>query len=392
MNAVSKRILISSAALLLLLVGLNLWLWPNQSLQRSATSFGIMRDGYKAAFDLLTEMHFPVTRSYRRPKVVPTSQTIWFIAPSFLDVSRTSAHEAAAEVLDWVARGGTAVVFGEPDSDWEELGLSREIEDRTDKDTDRTLIEGDISPKPRWLDTPELVHFSGANEKATAAHSPERVVLAADGKPFALEVTPKGGKSGGRLIAIAGARFLRNEYLADADASVLLVDLARKYGAPAFDEHSHGLAPPSSLTFAILDSRAILPLIIGLMAAILWALSQRLWPPRLLDENADLPAPSIASFVESLSILYSRSGDPAAVFRAYRAGFLRRLRRQMGVRADHPEDLMLERIARDGSLPGETREWLLGHAMPADQRDLVIAVRAIESYPKLGNLRHENRA
>ena len=93
-------------------------------------------------------------------------------------------------------------------------------------------------------------------------------------------------------------------------------------------------------------------------------------------------APSIASFVDSLSILYSRAGDPAAVFRAYRSGFLRRLRRQIGLRADYPEELLLQRIARNRSLSDETRKWLTEAQAPADQSDLVIAVRAIESYPR----------
>ena len=54
MNSIPKRILIPSSALIVLLLALNLWLWPNQALQQSPTSFGIMRDGYKAAFDLLS--------------------------------------------------------------------------------------------------------------------------------------------------------------------------------------------------------------------------------------------------------------------------------------------------------------------------------------------------
>src|SRR5260221_13836921 len=85
MNPLPKRILLSSGALLfLLLLVTNLWLRPNQALQMSPTSFGIMRDGYQAAFDLLSEMHLPVTRSFHRPKLMPTNQTAWFVAPSFL--------------------------------------------------------------------------------------------------------------------------------------------------------------------------------------------------------------------------------------------------------------------------------------------------------------------
>ncbi len=404
MNSVPKRVLLSFGAALLLLLGLNLWLWPNQALQNSPTSFGIMRDGYQAAFDLLNELHFPVKRSYRRPKLMPTDETVWFVAPSFLDADRPHAHDDAHEVAEWATRGGTAVIFGAPGSDWKMLGLTRQTErsehtEKNEKDPDedvpRTLIKGEIAPVPRWLDTPDLLHFA-ATDKQASAHPHERVLLTANGKPFAVEVAA--GTRKGRIIAIADDNFLRNEHLAEADASLVLVDLARAFGAPVFDEHSHGLAPSASLTFAILDSRAILPLIIGLLAAMLWAWSERRWPRRSLDEGSELPAPSISSFVESLAILYSRAGEPAAVFRAYRAGFLRRLRRQVGVRADYPEALLLERLARDRSLGGETRHWLIDGEMPGDQNHLVIAVRAIESYPQLGqsgragNLRHENRA
>jgi hypothetical protein len=380
MNSVPKRILVSSGAVLLLLLGLNLWLWPNQALQQSPTSFGIMRDGYKAAFDLLSEMHFPVTRSFRRPKLMPTNQTVWFVSPSFLETDKPSAHDDAHEVVEWASRGGTAVIFGGAGSDWKALGLTREVEKGQEKEG-RSLIKGDLGSIPRWLDTPELLHFTALNEKDAGAHVHERVLLTADGKPFALEMPV--GQQGGHLIAIADDGFLRNEQLAAADASLLLVDLVRAYGTPVFDEHSHGLAPPASLTLAILDSRAILPLIIGLLVAMLWIFSQRVWPRRSLADDSGLPASSIASFVESLSILYSRAGEPDAAFRAYRAGFLRRLRRQIGVRTDYPENLLLERIARDRSLPEETRHWLLERDAPADQRHLVIAVRAIESYPKL---------
>jgi len=390
MNSIPKRILVSSSAVLLLLLALNLWLWPNQALQNSPTSFGIMRDGYKAAFDLLSEMHFPVTRSYRRPNLTPANQTVWFVAPSFLDPEKASAYADADEVVQWATSGGTAVVFGEPTSNWKTLGLKREVEKGQEKDEDRTLIKGDLGPQPRWLDTPELDHFAASQDKNADAHSRERVRLTADGKPFALEMGV--GKRGGRVIAIADGNFLRNEHLADADASLVVIDLVRAFGTPVFDEHSHGLAPPSSLTLAVLDSRAILPLLVGLLVALLWIFSQRIWPRRSLDEDSGLPAPSIASFVESLSILYSRAGDPVAVFHAYRAGFLRRLRRQVGLRADYPEDRLLERIARDRSLPEETRHWLLDSVAPADQRHLVIAVRALESYPRLGQSGHEDRA
>jgi hypothetical protein len=387
MNSVPKRILISVGVLVLVLLGVNLYLWPNQALQQSPTSFGVMREGYKAAFDLLSEMHFPVTRSYRRAKLTPTDQVLWFVSPSFLIADKPGASDEAHQVVEWASRGGTAVVFGGPDSTWKVLGLARD----TTAGKERPLIEGDVAHLPRWLDVSELLHFTAteapSQDKQANADGRERVRLTADKEPFALEVPV--GTNHGRLIAIADDRFIRNENLANGDASLLLVDLVRAFGIPVFDEHSHGLVPPSSLIYAVLDSRAVVPLSIGLLVAMLWIFSQRVWPPRSVAEDSGLPAPSIASFVESLSILYSRAGDPAAVFRAYRTGFLRRLRRQIGLRADYPEDLLLERIARDRSLPEETRHWLLEREAPSDQRRLVIAVRAIESYSRLSD---ENRA
>ena len=384
MNPVPKRILVSSGALILLLLAINLWLRPNQALQTSPTSFGLMRDGYKAAFDLLNEMHLPVTRSFHRPNLMPTNQTVWLVAPSFLIADKPGAEDDAHELTQWVERGGTAVVFGEPGSNWIALGITHEGEK---SDAERFLMKNQATGELRWLVTPHLLHFKDSSAKDPAVRAREHVILMANGKPFALEISM--GKNHGRIVAIADSDFLRNENLGEGDASLVVADLARAYGAPVFDEHSHGLAPTSSLARAVLESRAILPILVGLLLAMLWAASQRVWPRRPLDNDLELPAPSIASFVESLSILYSRASDPAAVFHAYRSGFLRRLRRQLGVRADYPEDLLKERLACDRSLSAETRHWLLDAEVPGDQRDLLSAVRAIESYPRQAR---ENRA
>jgi len=381
MTAIPKRILFSVAALVALLLMLNLWLWPNQQLQQSPTSFGVMRDGYKAAFDLLTEMHLPVARSFRRPKLLAAHQTVWFVSPSFLIPEKAGAEDDAREVTEWVARGGIAVVFGDSYSNWQALGLKRKVENSEHEEGERVLIKDDIGA-PRWLDLPRLLHFGDSTDKNAS-----RVIMTVDGKAFALEMDL--GKNGGRLIAIADSAFLRNETLGEADASLLVADLAHAYGSPIIDERSHGLSAPSSLPLAVLDSRALLPIIMGLILAILWVFAQRQWPRRSLDDDAELPAPSIAGFVDSLAILYARASDPPAAFRAYRAGFLRRLRRQLGLRGDYPEDALLQRLMRDRSLGEDTRHWMLSGDLPNDNRRLVIAVRAIESYP--GNS-HENRA
>jgi hypothetical protein len=240
------------------------------------------------------------------------------------------------------------------------------------------LIEGDFAPRARKLDVAELVLFAAAHDKT--AHDEARVRLTYDGAPFALEI-PLGA---GRLVTVADGRFLRNANLGSDDASVLLVDLVRALGSPVFDEYFHGLVESGSLVATLAGSRVILPLGAGLLLALLWVGEQRSWPQRRLAERAEEPAPSIASFLDALGVLYARARDPGAAFRAFRAGFLHRVRRQLWPHGELSERLLLERLERDPSLPPETRHWLIDGAMPANETELVSAVRAIESYPGIG--------
>jgi hypothetical protein len=371
MNAISKRGLLSIGAVLILLLCVNLWLTPNNELRRSPTSFGVLPTGYKAAYDLLSELHFPIARSFLRPNQLPAHRTVWFVAPSFLNPAQPGAGDDARELLKWIRSGGTAVVFGERESEWKRLEISPEASEPDEGRAEVEMVHGDFASVARMLYIPELLYFAATPKDA-------RVRLSFDGVPFALE-KPIGK---GRLIAIADDRFLLNSNLDQADASVLLVDLARALGAPTFDEHFHGLAAPVSIIWIIADSRAMLPILVALFAALLWMSAQRAWPRRILTEVREGPAPQVASFIESLGVLYSRASDPAAVFKAYRAGFLRGLRRQISMGAEVQEELLLERLARDLSLSKETRHWLIDAPAPRSNAELVVAVRAIESYRK----------
>jgi hypothetical protein len=374
MNALSRRRIVSLVAAVLLLLGLNLWMAPKVALRESPTSFGVERQGYKAAYDLLLELGVPVRRSYVRPDAILAKGSLWLVSPSFLNSDLRDDDAAGGALLQWVRAGGTAVVFGDPESDWKRLDIKRGIGVRGAAN----LIEGDFAPRARKLDVADLVHFAAAGDKD--ADDKARVRLTCDGAPFALEM-PLGA---GRLVAVADGRFLRNANLGSDDASVLLVDLVRALGSPVFDEYFHGLVESGSLVATLAGSRVILPLGAGLLLALLWVGEQRSWPPRRLAERAEEPAPSIASFLDALGVLYARARDPGAAFRAYRAGFLHRVRRQLWPHGEFSERLLLERLERDRSLPPETRHWLIDGAMPANETELVSAVRAIESYPGIG--------
>jgi hypothetical protein len=367
----SGRYPAAMVATLVVLLAINLWLWPNPSLQRSTTSFGVGREGYKAAYDLLSELGLPVTRSYLRISQVSKTQPLWMVMPSFLTPAQAHVDTDVNQVnlLKWVRSGGTVVVFGGLGSSWEKLGIKR----ATQEGGESSGISGDLVRGQRKIDVTGLLHFSAAGSHA-------RVVMRSGGEPFALEV-PIGA---GRLIAVADGRFMLNANLAQADSAPLVFDLARALGAPAFEERCHGLAPPVSLIASITASRAVVPLLLGSIAALSWVAEQRRWPRRTLAEPDQRQQPSIGAFVESLGELYSRANDPQAVFRAYRSGFLHRLAREMSPRGDLSEERVITRLARDPSLSGDTRRWLVEGASPRDQHELLVAVRTIESYPKIG--------
>jgi hypothetical protein len=360
----SRRYLIPGVAALLILLTLNVMLAPDP-LANSATSFGVKADGYKAAYELLAEMGIPLRRSYVIPSLVDSAQTLWFVGPSFLDPEDSTADKDIAELRKWAANGGTAVILGDPDSHWESL----DIQNGTAAGANTTVVSGTLVQSPRTIPIPRLMHFKQGKDRLPAR-------LKADDMPFALEL--KVGN--GRIIAIADRRFLSNEYLAVGDCSVLLADLVRSLGAPTFDERCHGLAPPASFVRAMAASRAMVPLILGLLAAIAWAAQQHSWPRRILPDPPEAQDPSVVSYVDSLGVLYSRGHDPAAVFRAYRAGLLHRLRRQASPRREITESAFIARIARDRSIDAETRRWLIDGASPASEDQLITAVRAIESY------------
>jgi hypothetical protein len=261
--------------------------------------------------------------------------------------------------------GGTVIVFGGTDSDWKRL----EIPVRTYAGTEHAALTGDFAPTMRRIAVPSLLHFEAVPKAA-------QVRLRADDAPFAIE-----RKIGtGRLIAVADDRFLRNLNLGNADNSLLFIDLVRRFDKAMFDEHCHGMVGDVSLDAAVLNSHAMLPIGVGLLLAMVWILAQQTWPRRLAPDTLDLPSPTIAPFVESLGVLYSRAADPQAAFFAYRDGFLRRLRRQLMPLGVNDEEVMLQRIARDRSLSDETRRWLVGPYAPKNNVELVQAVRAIEAY------------
>ena len=368
-----KSVLVSALALLLLLFLVNLWMQRNLSLQRSDTSFGVTGDGYKAAFDLLRELEVPVARSYFRANRVPPGRTVWFVLPDFLEEREEEAKTDLTDLMRWIRAGGTAVVLGRGGSDWSRLGL----DETASSGGETSVVQGAFARTARSIPVAGLAHF----DKAGAS---SQVRLTAGKATFAIETSV----GSGRLIAIADGRFMLNSNLDQGDDSLLLVDLVHALGTPTFDEHCHGLAAPASSLALFGHPRLLAVLVLALITTLLWIAEQRSWPTRTLKDVDDAPAPSIASFVDSLGVLYARANDPPAAFRAYRASFLRRARRRLSPRVEVSDQVVIERITRDRSLSADSRFWLAGDNTPSSEAELIRAVRALEACPILS---HEQR-
>lgn len=369
MLPIPRRVLYSILALMLVLLGINLWIERSTSLDSSATSLGVGVVGYEAAYELLLELHFPARRSYVRPVHVPHDRVLWMVMPDFLNPEAMLTDTDVNDLKEWIKAGGIAVVMGNVASQWERLDL-----DATAEAGDQTsLVKGDFARGGLTIPIEGLAHFKSADKDA-------RIRLTSEGKPFALETKIGAGK----LIAIADGAFVLNSNLDKADSSVLLVELARAIGTPDFDEHSHGLVASESAFALLSNPRLLILLAIVSITALLWIAQQHSFPARgLRDEQSR--APSLDSFVESLGVLYSQSNDPYAVFNAYRTSFLRRARRHLSPRIELSEHSAIERLARDQSLSDESRSWLQGRKSPTNETELVHAVRALESCHSLTN-------
>src|SRR5216684_1216517 len=94
MTTLPRRGLISAGVVLVILTAVNLWMRPDFELQLSPTSFGVGPAGYKAAFDLASELGVPVMRSYVSPKQQPLNRQIWMVSPSVLGTEPAGGAQA----------------------------------------------------------------------------------------------------------------------------------------------------------------------------------------------------------------------------------------------------------------------------------------------------------
>lgn len=365
-------------------------MFPRENLDFTTSSHGKARGGFGAAFDLLAELGVPVARSYVPPDLLPPGATVWWVDSEDLcedaEAEGQSGDSEAREVAlppepwpgrRWLEEGGTAVLFlpawiGEDCASIAgvQVPAVADLEDDEDaapaKDGEPgSVVAGTITGAPRRLSV-SLGRFEAPGDGTVVAWLAER--------PFALEF----GVGSGRLVVVADATFVRNAHLDEGDAAPLVADLARAYGAPVFDEYSHGLTGHGSAPGYLLRSAA-LPLFAGLaLLGVLIAWRGNAWPARSVAD-ARPGAPTLDRFVESLAELYARSRDYDSVLEHYRHLTVQRLRRHYALAPETSASVISERLRADRRLVPEDLRPLERPAGARSRAELNDVAEALDS-------------
>jgi len=342
----------------------------------SPTSFGTVPGGYRALFDLLSELGFPVTRAYAEPDADTPPATRWWVDSRPL--CRPGAETWPGDA--WVRSGGTAVVFlpwtsGEGECRLaEDLAVPRRFPAATSQwridiggaegHVETQHVTGDLGS--RALEAPPLLAFADGKDWSVRA--------SVEGRPLVLER----GLGRGLLVLVADALFLRNAWLDRADAAPLALALVGAYGVPAFDEHELGPRVRRSAAAYLLTSRAVAVFLGLALTGILFAWQGALVPARQVAD-VDPSAPRIDAFVDAVAALYARTGDHPRVLESYRALTAGRLRRHLGLPPDTPVAALVRRLARDPRIERRALDLLVGGEAAEDERGLRAAVGALDA-------------
>jgi hypothetical protein len=364
----------------------------DESWELTQTSHGIIPVGHGAVYEMLMQLGLGAGRSYENERNLPEAATVWWIEPGGLcsgagDGPLEADRSGVWRATDWMARGGTGVVFlpdkpldclaegvlaGEPipartlDVDDEAPGDETLGEELNEETLGITTMLGKILRQPRTLDKMPLRHFRNTMNYE---------VLVADVEFGPFVVSRKIGE--GQLVLVASALPLRNTSLRKADAATFVVDLALAFGSPLIDEREHGLLP-RPLPIVFLVRSAAMPAFGGvvLLGALLIWRARAESPPRL---EPDQPAPpTLDAYIGSVANLYRGTRDHIEVLRAYQEFALSQLRRSLRLPPAASREQLENRLRLSSGVTSEDLETLLNEPACSKRSELLRATSQID--------------
>jgi Domain of unknown function (DUF4350) len=325
----------SAALALLLLLALLLGEAPESGTH--GTSYDASPAGFRAAYLLLDELHYPVRRSRQaapRPVGLPTGRQAvggsvrWVLYPG-----PTRDRDVAA--LDaWVRRGGV-VLLAVPDGAFaEHLGLH--------------VTATSAPPAVLGATGPDVHSLAVGDRRVTAIDPGGRpwAGVTVAGEPL-VTIYPHGQ---GEVWLLHRPAVLENQNLRRQDNAILACRLAEamldeRPGEVAFDEYYHGLRERPGVTDLLLrpPMRAVTLQAVALGVLLLWHYAPRFGTLRPLPPARRR---SKEEFLDAMASLLERQGDTAEAFRTVQQDLLRRLEADLGLPAGTPVQQTVGEAAR----------------------------------------------
>jgi hypothetical protein len=423
--SLAGRVSAVTAFFALVLVGL---LLQTDTRQLTRSSYGAIPGAHGVLYDTLEELELPVSRSFARMERLPPTATLWWIEPARLIGADEKLDAGAGEEAepkaadpdpdadaegerlsrrlrgrpqqsltpalrdlagtalgDWIASGGTALVF----LGGEGLGAVRVADvvvparerlnpapageasapgsaTSTLRDPIRVELRGELLPARRSIALVDPLTFVDP--------PPEwRTRVWAAGRPFALERS----LGEGRLVVVSDVGFLSNRLFPRGDAAPFALDLARAYGVPRIDERAHGFSASRGV-IATLAASPVAFCFAGLaLCGMVFAWLGGSLPRRSVGDAA-LPAPTLEGYVDAMASYYGATREYGRVLARYRDLSARRLRRALALPPDAPLASVVERAARSKRADPEALELLAKGAPARDLRALVQSARKLD--------------
>lgn len=287
---------------------------------KTGTSYDASHDGFRAAYLLLEDLGYPVTRSKR-----PTGGSARFVlAPE----DATPADAGALD--DWVRRGGTLVLATEHAAFARPLGMELRVEE---------LEEAPESEPATGGGATRLA--AGSTYVSWPKHAGQ--VWARAGDRPAVTVYERGR---GEIWLMNRPEILTNRRLREGDNSVFLCRMAedvlrRRPGELAFDEFFHGMRERPGVMELLFRPPALWVTLqaILVLALVLWREIPRFGSLR------PLRAPSRRSkdeFLSAMASLLERKHDYAGAYGTVHDNLMIELARELGLPPGAPPERIRE--------------------------------------------------
>jgi hypothetical protein len=344
-----------------------------------SSSFDSSSSGSGALAQLLTDNGHRVDRLTVSlgAATLPAGSTVFVLDPTSWSASDTDTLERALSQGDRVVLGGRTPA----------RGVLRSLTGQSSPPVWREAPAGVAHPV---VDLPEV---SGVRTVVATGNGSFAKPPIGAGGPVPLLTGPGGvlalvSQGRGTLVMLASSSPLHNGSLGLADNAALALDLAPSGSPVVFDEYDHGFGRPGR-GLAGLPASWRWGLGIALLAIVVWILSasRRFGPP---DGPDRITVPPRVRYVDAMATLLStRPMDQVITAIApVQAETRRLLCRRLGIPFDAPDQVLADRLAKDGdvsSRPGSLADAVL--RPPATTEDVVAVGRALSDLDPEGRNR-----